>query len=219
MNRIIARKYKDETGAATIMEATVVFPVMIVVIVFLIYLGNAMFQIARVHYAVARYAVDGAAMCTDPYYYDVSGKTVAPTTINSKIEPYRYLLQSDKGHIAGIKTSMEEKVKKAIDKHGYFLGMKPQVTNVDVKYNNHFFYSTFSVEVDYGITMGVKLIGQSERYVIKSSAYSEVAVNDPADFIRNTDMVIDYIEGSETGSKIVSKIKEGFGKVKEFLNL
>lgn len=219
MDRIIARRFKDERGAATIMEATVVFPVMIVVIVFLLYLGNGMYQMSRVTSAVARYAVDGAAMCTDPYYYDVAGKDKAPTTISSRIEPYRYMLKTDNSHITSIEHTIEEKVKQAVNKHGYFLGMKPQVTNVDVHYNNQFFYSTFSVEVNYKIKMGVKLIGQSDYSVINSSAYSEVAVNDPADFIRNTDMVIDYIEGTEKGAKAVSKLTEAFNKVKDFLKL
>ena len=71
----------------------------------------------------------------------------------------------------------------------------------------------------YRITIPVRLLGERNFEILKSSARSEVAVNDPADFILNTDMVLDYIEGSKTGQKAIQKIQEAMGKVREFLNL
>ena len=219
MRKIILKALKNERGAATVMEAIIIFPIMILVIVFLIYLGNGVYQMSRVSAAVARYTIDGAAMCTDPYYYEIEGKSSVPSSYSTGIQPYRYLLQTDAGHIEKVKTDMTKNIKKAIDSHGYFLGMKPKVSFTEVKYNNHFFYSTFSIEVRYSIVMGVKLFGEKDFRLLKSAAYSEVAVNDPADFIRNTNMVIDMVQSTKKGSEAVSKIGDAMKKVEEFLGL
>lgn len=219
MRTIILNSIKNEKGAATVMEAVIVFPIMIVVIVFLIYLGNGMYQMSKISAAVSRYAIEGAQMCTDPYYYDIEGKSEVPSSYESGIQPYRYLLQTDKGHIQSVTRKIEKSLSKAINSSGYFMGMEPKIYFQEVNYNNHFFYSTFSCEVRYRITMGIKLIGDKDFKVIDSSAYAEVAVNDPADFIRNTNMVIDYVQGTEIGSKITEKISSAMGKVQEFLGL
>lgn len=219
MRKIISSLTKNERGVATVMEAIIIFPIMILVIVFLIYLGNGVYQTSKVSAAVARYAVEGAQMCTDPYYYDVQKSNDAvPSSFSAGVQPYRYILQTDKGHIETVKRDMEKKLEDSINSHGFFLGMKPKISYKEISYNNHVVYSTFSVEVRYSIVMGVKLFGEHDFRILKSSAYSEVAVNDPAEFIRNTNMVIDLIQKTETGSAITQKISEAMSKVQEFIN-
>lgn len=97
--------------------------------------------------------------------------------------------------------------------------MKPTITAHQVQYKSNFFYATFAVEVQYRITIPVRLLGERKFEILKSSARSEVAVNDPADFILNTDMVLDYVEGSKVGSAAIQKLKDAMQKVREFLNL
>ncbi len=219
MRGIIKNCIKNEKGAATVMEATIVFPIMIIVIVFLIYLGNAMFQMSKISSAVSRYAVDGATMCIDTYYDEIAGKTSVPSSFKAGIEPYRYLLKSDKSHTTAVEKEIKKRLNNTISSHGFFLGMEPKITYCDAKYINKFFYSSFVCEVRYSIVMGVKLWGEKNFEVIKSSDYADVAVNDPADFIRNTNMVIDYIEGTEKGTDFINKISDAMGKVKDFLGL
>lgn len=219
MRKIINNFKKNETGVATVMEAILIFPIMILVIVFLIYLGNGIFQTAKISAAVSKYAIDGAQMCTDPYYYDVQkSNDQVPSSFTNGVEPYRYILQTDNGHIKKVKSDIEKKLDSVIKSSGFFLGMKPKITYKEVKYNNHFFYSTLSIEVRYSIVMGVKLFGEKDFQVLKSSAYAEVSVNDPAEFIRNTNMVIDTIERFKKGAEAIDNIKKAMEKVQEFIN-
>ena len=61
---------KNESGVVFV-EASVVFPVMFLVIFLMIYAGNAYLQKARVEAIVTEIAIDGAAYCADPMSRDV----------------------------------------------------------------------------------------------------------------------------------------------------
>lgn len=214
---------KEEKGASTIVEATIVFPVMFLSLFFMLFLGNAYFQMSKIDSFVAKYAIDGAAACTDPFYYSVlksgsDGGDISVPTSNNSIQPYRYFLH-ETGNIAKVKSDMKEKLEESIDDCGFFFGMEPTVTYSNVQYKSNFFYATFIVEVHYEVVIPVRLFGDRQFKILASKARAEVPVNDPADFILNTDMVIDYVMASKTGNKIVSKISSAMGKVREFLAL
>lgn len=214
---------KEEKGVATIVEATIVFPVMFLAIFFMLFLGNAYFQMSKIDSFVAKYAIDGAAACTDPFYYTVvksgsEGGEISVPTSNNSIQPYRYFLH-ETGNIAKVKEDMRQKLDKSIEGCGFFFGMEPSITYSNVEYKSNFLYATFIVEVHYEVVIPVRLFGDRNFKILASKARAEVPVNDPADFILNTDMVIDYVMASKTGNKIVSKISEAMGKVREFLAL
>ena len=99
----------------------------------------------------------------------------------------------------------------------FFKNMKPKIKNSKnggfAQYNNYVIYSTFSVEVDYSVTIPITFFGSDEISIIDMSSRSEVAVNDTPEFIRNTDMVIDMI----SGTKIGKNIEDIFNKIKTFL--
>ena len=221
---MIKKFIKEEKAVATIVEATIVFPVMFLVIIFMLFMGNAYYQMSRIDAIVAECAMEGAAACTDPFYYRVRDEVKksgdAPIS-NNDIQPYRYVIgvNGNSGNIKEVRIKIEEKLTKAIKDTGFFGGMKPTITAHQVQYKSNFFYATFAVEVHYRITIPVRLLGERNFEILKSSARSEGAVNDPAECILNTDMVLDYIEGSKTGQKAIQKIQEAMGKVREFLNL
>lgn len=56
---------RDDRGAL-IVEATIVFPVCLIVILMLLYLGNVYYQKSRIEAIVVEAALDGAAYCADP---------------------------------------------------------------------------------------------------------------------------------------------------------
>ncbi len=215
--------FKEERGAATIVEATIVFPVMIFTVIFMLLLGNAYFQMSKIDSFVAKYAIDGAAACTDPFYYDVvktgaDGESYNVPYKNNDIQPYRYILHTG-GNISEVREDMKSKIESAISDCGFFMGMEPHVSLCNVEYKSNFFYSTFIAEVHYEVTIPIRLLGESDFKILDGKARAEVPVNDPADFILNTDMVIDYIEASEVGSAIIGKLTDAMGKVREFLGL
>lgn len=222
----IFKKFKSEKAVATIVEATIVFPIVFFTVCFMIFLGNAYFQMAKIETAVTAAAIEGAARCTDPFHSTVTsnkdgdGKISVPITFND-IEPYRYILNAGgkDSNISAVEADLKNRLKRTVGSSGFFLGMTPNVKFSEVKYNNHFFYATLSVEVKYEITIPMKLIGKKEFTVFSSAARAEVAVNDPADFILNTDMVIDYVERSEKATEAIGKIKEAMEKVRKFIGL
>lgn len=215
------RFIKEEKAAAMIVEATIVFPIMFLTIFFMLFLGNVYYQMSRIDAIVAECAIEGAAACTDPLYYRIRANDDKVPDTNNDIQPYRYVIgvTGNSGNIAEVRTKIQEKLNKSLKGTGFFAGMKPTISVADVQYKSNFFYASFAVQVNYRITIPVKMLGEREFEIVKSASRSEVAVNDPADFILNTDMVLDYIEASEKGSKAIQKIQEAMSKVREFLKL
>ena len=87
------RKEQAQSGAMTIMEAAFVFPIMFLVIVIMVMLGEAYYQHARVEYEVSHAAVSGAARCENPMlaYVQNNGNTVPTSPSATKVVPYRYI--------------------------------------------------------------------------------------------------------------------------------
>ena len=91
-------KKSQEDGEVTIVEAVFIFPIMFIVLIFLIYLGNAYYIKAQVESIVAREAVSGAAYCADPFLSYIKNNGKAPgindleKTGGVWIEPYRFLV-------------------------------------------------------------------------------------------------------------------------------
>lgn len=212
---------KEEKAVAAIVEATIVFPVMFLSIIFMLFMGNAYYQMSKIDAVVAECAMEGAMACTDPLYYRIRANGDKVPATNNDIQPYRYVIgvTGNNGNIAEVRTKIQEKLNKSLKDTGFFSGMKPTITIANVEYKSYFFYATFSVQVEYRITIPVKLLGEDDFEILKSSARTEVAVNDPADFILNTDMVLDYVESSKTGSKVIEKLTNAMTKVREFLKL
>lgn len=206
------RKNKAESGMV-IVEATIVFPVMFLVIFLMLFAGNAYLQKCRIEALVTDMAIDGASYCADPMLDEVESGTIPKYTTKDIIQPYRYLL----GGMNDVETEIETKLTTKISElsSGLFANMKPSTPVVDVMYNNGFIYSTFSVEVDYKIEIPVRLLGMSEFIALKISTRSDVPVSDTTELIRNIDMIEDYME--KFGVK--EKIEEGKAKITEMVNL
>lgn len=216
-------RIKEEDGML-IVEATIVFPVMFLVIFLMIFMGNAYFQKSKIDSIATQYAYYGAAQCADPLLRVVTekGKVPALKDADYRIEPYRYMF-GELGSEAGmnnIETKVEEQISTKIrDIHtGMFSGMKPQASKADAEFNNYFVYSTFEVNIDYKVKLPIRMMGASDAFVMKSSSHCEVPVSDTPEFIRNVDMVGDWVEASESGQQAITKTKEIMGKIADFLN-
>ena len=204
------KKRNDESGMV-IVEATIVFPVMFLVIFLMLFAGNAYLQKCRVESIVQQEAINGASFCADPMLDDVMAGSI-PTYKDVDIRPYRYLI----GGMNDIEASIQDKVDKRLRglSTGLFSGMKPANPIVVVDYNNGFIYSTFSVDVEYKIVMPIRLLGDTENISMSISSHADMPVSDSSEFIRNVDMVEDYME--KFG--ITEKIEEMINKAKEWFN-
>ncbi|MFQ9516015.1 MAG: TadE/TadG family type IV pilus assembly protein [Eubacterium sp.] len=204
-------KMKKDSGVM-IVEATLVFPVVFFVLIFLIYFGNVYYLKARIDNYVAKAAIEGAARCVDPLLTKIETENKVPTT-NNDIKPYYSF-----GSMESVKTATYKEVTEKLDNAGFFKGMAPDVKKVEVNYNNYLLYATYSVEASYVIEFPSKFLGREDIIKLDLSSRSEAPVDDTAEFIRNTNMVIDYMESSKTVQNGISKIKSAIEKVKGFFS-
>ena len=217
------KKIKDEKGML-IVEATMVFPVMFLVVFLLFFMGNAYFQKSRIDTIVTQMAYFGSAQCADPLLREIESKGKVPSLKNAdyEIEPYRYIL-GEIGKNSGmskIEGNVESQIQTKIRglKTGLFSHMKPSASKLDAEFNNAFVYSTFNVEVNYKIPFPIKMIGMKNYLSLNMSSKCEVPVSDTPEFIRNVNMVEDWVESTEAGQSAIEKTKQIMEKVSEFIN-
>ncbi len=217
------KRFKKEDGML-IVEATMVFPVMFLVIFTMLYLGNAYFQKSRVEAVVNDMAFYGAAQCADPLLKIVEDNNGVPSysEANYEIQPYRYLMGEwgSSGGMNQIEDDIEKQIKDKIGEisTGLFAKMKPRKATVDAEFQNAFIYTTLDVEVSYEVPLPIRLIGMEENFCYKSSIKIELPVSDTPEFIRNVNMVEDWIESTEAGQKAIDKTKNIMTKVAEYIN-
>ena len=205
-------KIKSEDGAL-IVEASVVFPTMFLVIFFLIFVGNAYMQKCRVEAIIVDAVIEGAAQCADPLLTSVEGGNI-PGYNSVSIKPYRYMIGGMNDMISSVENDMNQRFNTLST--GLFHNMKPVITDSNVKFNNAFIYATVSADVSYKILVPVRLLGMSDFSYIQFASHTETSVSDVPEFIRNVDMVEDIVERAtgndfeQTIGNVVNKVKELF---------
>lgn len=185
-------KFLKKENGAIFVEAAMVFPVMLLVILLMLLMGNAYFQKCRVEAIANDVAVKGAARCADSLLASVeSGNMPDVGTIN--VYPYRYLDSNGVGTTVGdMAGELEDRIE-GLDS-GYFNRMKPKVKDATAKYNYGFIYSTFEVFVEYEIEFPIRMIGDTKNISLTMSTNVSMPVSDSTELIRNVNMIEDYLE-------------------------
>lgn len=204
------RKIKDDKGMLVV-EASIVFPVMFLVILFMIFAGNSYLQKCRIEAIVIESAISGASYCADPILEYIENDNI-PTLSTLDVQPYRFLI----GGMDGIEEATEDEIADKIDAlgTGLFSNMSPDTSTISAEFYSNFIYSTFSCEVEYDIMIPIKLLGASDYIYFKSSSKAEVAVSDTSEFIKNIKTVEDYMERYG----ITEKITEMAEAAKAYIN-
>lgn len=104
----IKQKLNNSENGEVIVEATIIFPIMFIVLFFLIYMGNAFYLKARVESVVKQEAIIGANYCADPMLETIKQTGSVPDLNVLKTEPYRYIF--------GGMDSIESKISQSIQK-------------------------------------------------------------------------------------------------------
>lgn len=212
MTGSIVKTEYSQRGAVAIVEAAFVFPVMFIVLFLLIYLGNTFYVRSQVEADVVTYALRGADFCADPLLETIKENGGLPNVKDLKTEPYRYIFGGMNDVEKKIKSELESELKDGTAT--FFKNMKPNLRGgVVAKFNNYIVYSTFSVDLKYDIKFPIRFLGSDVPIKLSVSTRAEVPVNDSAEFIRNTDMVIDLLDSFKIGKGI----SDAFGKINEFL--
>ena len=210
------KRLKSEKGVV-IVEATIIFPIVFLIVFLMIFLGNAYFQKSKVEEIVTRMAYYGSAQCADPLLKYVQESDAVPAYgTKYEIEPYRFIV----GGMKSIVTDVDGQIRKKVDElgSGFFKHMEPDLKVLDVKFNNAYVYSTFSVEINYTIPLPMRLPGMRKNFALNLNSRCDVPVSDTAEFIRNVDMAEDLVEATETGQNIIEKTQKIMSKIGEFIN-
>ena len=204
------KKILNENGTV-IVEASIVFPIMLFVLLLMLYMGNVYYQQAKLNAIVDIAAVKGAAYCADPMLDNIEAAGSVPTT-NNDIQPYRYLFG-----VSDIETKMQKYVtnqyKTAGD--GFFGSMAPSSISCEANFNNSVIMYSFTVEATYDIKVPLRFMGTEAPKIVSLSAKATAPVNDNGEFINNLDMALDYYESSGLSQKVsaaADKIKGFFDK-------
>ena len=212
-------KFRKNESGVVFVEASVVFPIMFLVIFLMIYAGNAYFQKCRVEAIATELAIKGAAYCADPLLSHAEDGEI-PGLATHNVYPYRAF---DADGVGTTQADIQEELVKRVEGlgTGLFTSMSPDVRTVTAKYKNGFIYSTFTVDVEYKIKLPLRMIGRKDPYSLDFSTHISMPVSDTAELIRNVDMVEDYLEQLGVMEKVddfTQKITDAVTKAKEWMN-
>ena len=206
----------DESGAAGVIEMTLIFPVILICIFFLISAGCFMLQAVFTYNNAQRVAMAAVRMIACPGYgclYGDNGITVtADFTTDSDISadlinrimrihsPYRYLTPEVLDH--DDKRMLDDSLKRLVGSNVFF---SRGSTECDITVSNRFVSQEVKVHVARKLELPavVRFAGVSDSVEVNitASAFS----SDQAEFIRNADMVIDLKEYLFSNLKIGSE--------------
>lgn len=208
---------KSESGIVPIFEATIVFPIMFFVIIFMFLMGNVYMSKSYVDAVVHKEAVKIAAKCADPNLEETLNNNKLNNT-KLKNMPYRYIFQ---GQINDVINSSKKEIRNIAtnDFNSFFPGMAPSMENdnIKIKFENNLINYDLSVTADYKITLPFRFIFADNVMSFNYTAYANVPVTDSPELIRNVEMIIDYIQQTGLDKKVenvTNKIKGLFSKDK-----
>lgn len=201
---------KSENGIVPIFEATIVFPIMFFVIIFMFLMGNVYMSKSYVDAVVHKEAVKIAAKCADPNLEETL-KNEKLNNTKLKNMPYRYIFQ---GQIKNVINSSKKEIRNIAenDFNSFFPRMAPSINCIKIKFKNNLINYDLSVTADYKITLPFRFIFADDVMLMSFdyTAYANVPVTDSPELIRNVEMIIDYIQQTGLDKKVenvTNKIK------------
>lgn len=234
---ICSKLLKNEKGAATIVEASIIMPIVFLIVCFLFIMGYYQLEIATLQSRADRIADIASRIVAQPgyrYYGEIETKKIDFENLvvnDSKIslskdtikkiykdlDPYRYWGSGEKALDITIKTKLENIVKETA-----YMNPNSSEKSVDIKAKK----TGLSNKVQIIVKSNVKLPDFLKYFGLPTSIEKEISsvafVADSSEFLRNTDIVFDLskfladkCQLSDNISDIINKMKKQF----EFLGL
>lgn len=241
MNAILNKIKKDDTGAATVIEMTLIFPLVLFCVGFLLYVGSYVMQSVMIYNDAQRIAVAASREAAMPGYetlYNGAGVTTkadfnwpdnsapnidAINSFMSEHNPYRYwgngFLSNSK------KQTLESNLERLIASNSFLAS-----SNVDctITTSNELLNQQVKVRVVKYISTPQLLQSLGVNQSISIDVTATAVVSDTTEFIRNTDMVFDLadflmsnvkIDGTHTINDKIAIYKQKFNDAKAKLGL
>jgi len=210
-------KFREETGSAQVVEMTLIFPFVVLVIAFLLYTGSYILQSVNIYTYTQQIAVSASKEIAFPGYdklYEGSPITshvdfnwpggycpqkALIDLIMSEHKPYRYW--TDKSLDQSRITELEDNLEKLIAGTSFLFQSS---TTCDISISNNIINQKVSVHVTRKLNMPplMKLLGLNDNTYIDVTATA--VSSDAPELIRNTDFVIDI-----TNELLDTKLKGG----------
>lgn len=229
-------KYKiKEDKANAVVENIVVLPIILMVLMLIIIMCFIMHDKSTVEGAAKRGAIYAAHCISNPNYAEIltqSGNTPGSldvsvsngafsfTGISKKINAYRYLRP---GKTPGLEAKVNSEVL-AIVEDTRIPWRDIDIVSIKFEQNNKIYYQDVKVTIDvsYPISPVFAVVGMDSVFDYSVSAI--MTVNDPDEFIRNADLIVDLIVeiDNKTGnhlSNITDKISSLAAKVIDWLDV
>lgn len=201
-------------GAVTI-EYALVFPVVIICVAILVYVGLIYYQQALLHSVVSENAQNYALL----WGYDLGelntgeGITNADTYLSEGLY-WQVFSQSEKKKLA-----LQKSIKNEIEKRSILAPSRE--IEVEVIYRTYFILQKVGLKANMTYKLPadkfLKSLGLSGE--IQICSYSEITVNDPKEFIHNVDYLLQIYEESGASTWVNEKCKpliDSLSKIKAF---
>lgn len=208
---------ENEKGAVLLVEAAIVFPIVFLVVFFIISLGNTYYIMAYMDSVANENAVLAANYASNETLIEIykSGYNLT----DHDIDPYKYTVSDTVTNYINSKISSEvnNESNTILSSMAPFSIKGAEGSNKYLDYEWGLFSSTFKVEITYKVSM----IPLLKSFGITTAEYKSVAtanINDNVEFIRNLDLLRDIFTDftqTEQGSRLVNKAA---GKVKEIIS-
>lgn len=229
----LVREKLRENKANAVVENVIVLPLILIVIILIIIMCFIVHDRSTVEAAAKRGAIYAAHCVSNPNYSmilsqsgNTSGSLDLSVTgamqfkgISKNVKAYRYL----KSTTPGLKADVEKEVK-AIVENTRIPWRDIDIVSVNFEQNNKVYYQDVKVtiNVEYPLSPVFKVVGMEPIYQYSVTAI--MTVNDPDEFIRNADMVVDLVAeiDKKTGgtlAKVKDKISNLANKVVDWLKV
>ena len=237
--RRIKEIIKDENGAAQMVEAAIIYPIVFLCLIFLIYIGLYILQYMSISAYAQKVALLASREIAYPGYIDMAGKdrkkysnaaleadlskygnsfngniSISFDPDESEIRAYRYWSSDPlSGHEEPFENILKEMVRK-----NSIIGAKNDVT-AEISSENYFVVQYVNVHIsqslmDFAVLDFFGIESPTVAVSVKASA------NDTDEFIRNTDFAVDAIEAIAKKLGIdVDSMKNKVKEAKEKLGL
>ena len=218
------KKSNSETGVSTIVEATVILPLCLIVIMALYSTSLYVCQRANLQASLEDALVYYKNEETDTYVTATSqaySRSDAVTASRFDIGfdgrkfPYRLLWMKFQKNDGGFESLFRQMYRYS------FFTSADHVT-VTTTPRNYLIYKEISATAEETFTLPIDFsaIGLPSTLTVNASA--KVVVADGDEFVRNTDFVVDILADTKLGktaSELVGKVSELYGKFKEVLGI
>lgn len=209
------KRLSGEAGLFTL-EAALIMPVVILTVIVAVFSGMVLCQQLMVQGCADRAAERGAEIWASPGSDAETGE-MGEFNRNETSETNLYwrIRDKDKDEKIG---QIKEYASELLSGKTVFI---PTDTTIDVAVKNYLFYKELKVKVLFKFKLpvaGISLMfgGKGE---VSVKAESVVRINEPAEFIRNTDFVIDIGKEIKEAFPQIDEIKNRInGELKDFLN-